>query len=49
MIMEIILPGQSVFILKHDSEWGPSQYKDVVLPVYDPHVKDKTVSHPPYL
>ena len=28
---------------------GPSQYKDVVLPVYGSHVKDKTVSRPSYL
>ena len=28
---------------------GASQYRDVVLPVKNPHVKDKTVSRPSYL
>ena len=36
---------------KHESPLtrGLSQYKDVVLPYRDPHVKDKTVSRPSYL
>ena len=29
--------------------WGPPQYKDAVLPAYDYHYKDKTVSRPSYL
>ena len=28
--------------------WGPPQYKDVVLPVYDSHYKDWTVSQSSY-
>ena len=27
---------------------GPSQYKDVILPYRDPHIKDKMVLWPPY-
>ena len=34
---------------KDERTRGPSQYQDVVLPVWESHYKDKTVSRPSYL
>ena len=59
MIMQIALQPLNKLYVREGSRafegvWevdnlAPTQYKDIVLPVKDPHFKDKTVLRPSYL